>query len=214
MERAIFSERETYWWEEKRVSWGGERFLTFQKDGISYCMDLPACWRTQTKICTQCTLYTVQVAGLGIGIETYPVSSHHKLYGRAGCTPFSLRSVFVNAGSRNGWYRNEKECRCRNQSGTEIRGPSPVCSGTGLRCRMPECRCRRHQTWCRCPAVPAQLGRMPYRVSHLALASTRPLKVQGVYWHCHALRNSNHAPPPLAQHICFAPQKSCFMSFT
>ena len=60
--------------------------MTFQKDGISYCMDLPACWRTQTKICTQCTLYTVQVAGLGIGIEAHPSSSQHKQYGRAGCT--------------------------------------------------------------------------------------------------------------------------------
>jgi hypothetical protein len=30
-------------------------------------------------------------------------------------------------------YRNEQKCRCRNQSGTEIRGPSsvPECSGTG-----------------------------------------------------------------------------------
>ncbi len=35
------------------------------------------------------------------------------------------------------------KCRCRDQSGTGIKGPSPVpeCSGTGLRCRMPECRC-------------------------------------------------------------------------
>ncbi len=51
-------------------------------------------------------------------------------------------------------YRKEKECRCRHQSGT--RGPSLLvteCSGTGLRCRRPECRCRRHQRWCRCPAM-------------------------------------------------------------
>jgi hypothetical protein len=33
-------------------------------------------------------------------------------------------------------------------------GTSPVseCSGTGLRYRMPECRCRRHRPRCRCPA--------------------------------------------------------------
>ncbi len=110
-------------------------------------LELAASWRTQTRICTQCTLYSVQVAGLGIGIEAQPVYTHHKKYGRAVCTPFSLRSVFVNAGSRNGWYRNEKEGRCRNQSGTEIRGPSPATEGScaGLSCRMPECRCWRHQ---------------------------------------------------------------------
>ncbi len=35
--------------------------------------------------------------------------------------------------------------------------PVPECSGTGLRYRMPECRCRRHWTRCRCPAMMAKL---------------------------------------------------------
>jgi hypothetical protein len=44
-------------------------------------------------------------------------------------------------------------------SGTEIRVPQvqvppvPECYGTGLRCRMPEFRCRRHRPRCRCPAM-------------------------------------------------------------
>ncbi len=44
---------------------------------------------------------------------------------------------------------------CRNQSSTRIRGPSPVpeCSGVGLSCGMPECRCQQHQPQCRCPAI-------------------------------------------------------------
>ncbi len=52
-------------------------------------------------------------------------------------------------------YRNGQKLRCQNQSGTGIRGSSPVreCSGTGLRYRMPECRFRRHWARCRCPAM-------------------------------------------------------------
>ncbi len=52
-------------------------------------------------------------------------------------------------------YRNELKCRCWDQFGTGIRGPSPVpkCCGTGLRYRMPECRCRRHRPRSRCPAM-------------------------------------------------------------
>ncbi len=65
---------------------------------------------------------------------------------------------YRNAGLSGIWsvrYRNEQKCGCRNQSGTGIRGPSPVpeCSGTGLRYRMLECRCRRHQPRCRCQAI-------------------------------------------------------------
>jgi hypothetical protein len=42
------------------------------------------------------------------------------------------------SGIRSVRYRNEKECRCWNQSGTGIKIPSPVpeCSCTGLRCQM------------------------------------------------------------------------------
>jgi hypothetical protein len=52
-------------------------------------------------------------------------------------------------------YRNKQKIRCRTQSGTGIRGPSPVpeYSGTCLRYRMLECRCRRHRPQCRCPAM-------------------------------------------------------------
>jgi hypothetical protein len=43
-----------------------------------------------------------------------------------------------------GRYRNKQKFRCRNQSGSGIRGPSPVpdCSCIRLSCRMLECRCR------------------------------------------------------------------------
>jgi hypothetical protein len=60
---------------------------------------------------------------------------------------------YLNAGLSSIWsvrYRNEQKCRCQNQSSTGIRGPSPVpeCSGTGLRYRMPVCRCPAMQiTW-------------------------------------------------------------------
>ncbi len=59
------------------------------------------------------------------------------------------------SGIQSGRYRNEQKYRCRNQSGSGKRGPSPVpeCSGTGLRYRMPERRCRRHRPRCRCPAM-------------------------------------------------------------
>ncbi len=77
---------------------------------------------------------------------------------RAGCIFLDLRPMFLNAGMPDctaHWYRNELNCRCREQSGTGIRGPSPgpECTGTGLRCRMPECRCRWHWSRCRCPAI-------------------------------------------------------------
>ncbi len=51
-------------------------------------------------------------------------------------------------------YQNEQKCGYLNQSGTGIRGPSPVpeCCGTGLRYRT-ECRCRRHRPRCRCPSL-------------------------------------------------------------
>jgi hypothetical protein len=52
---------------------------------------------------------------------------------------------FLNDGLSG--IRNGQKFRCRNQSGTGIRGPSPVpeCSGTGLRYRMSECRWHRHR---------------------------------------------------------------------
>jgi hypothetical protein len=54
---------------------------------------------------------------------------------------FNFRNVGLS-GIQSVRYRNEQKCRCRNQSGTEIRAPGPVteCSGTGLRYRMPECQ--------------------------------------------------------------------------
>jgi hypothetical protein len=72
---------------------------------------------------------------------------HRQQYGRALCTCLSTissmavhhRTVFVQrrkaglSGIRSVRFRNEKECRCLNQSDTGIRGPSPVpeCSATG-----------------------------------------------------------------------------------
>jgi hypothetical protein len=63
-----------------------------------------------------------------------------------------------NVGLSDIWsvrYRNEKKWRCRNHSGTRIRRPNPVpeCSGTRPRWWMPDCRYRRHQPWCQCPAM-------------------------------------------------------------
>jgi hypothetical protein len=103
--------------------------------------------------------YTVFVPSMDLQCR---VTFHSQQYGRAGCLcttsskdvlgvrNYNLRTVFVSAGlsgSQSVRYRNEKECRCQNHSGTGIRGthPVPQCSGTGLRCRMPECRCRRYQ---------------------------------------------------------------------
>ena len=61
-------------------------------------------------------------------------------------------------------YRNEKECRCRNQSCTGMKknadaGTSPVseCSGTRLRCWMPEYRCR-----CTALCISNNVGLRPY----------------------------------------------------
>jgi hypothetical protein len=64
-----------------------------------------------------------------------------------------LHSWFL-ASNQSGTGMKEK-CRCRNQSRIGIRGPSPVpgCPGTGLRYRVPECRCRRHRPRFRCPAM-------------------------------------------------------------
>ncbi len=55
---------------------------------------------------------------------------------------FNCRNVGLS-GIQSVRYWNEQKFRCRKQSGSEIRGPSPVpeWSGTGLRYRMPECRC-------------------------------------------------------------------------
>ncbi len=60
---------------------------------------------------------------------------------------FNLRTVFVNAGlsgfrSVRLRYRNEKECRCRNQSGTGIRGPILVTQCSGTNAKPAVCRCR------------------------------------------------------------------------
>ncbi len=74
------------------------------------------------------------------------ICQHHRIsltpppppavYGCAGCTPFSLRTVFVHAGM--------PDCAASGQSGTGMKknavaGTNPVseCSVTGLRFRMP-----------------------------------------------------------------------------
>jgi hypothetical protein len=46
-----------------------------------------------------------------------------------------------------------RKCRCRNPCGTVTRWHH---TGTGLRRRLPECRRRRHHSWCRCPATQAK----------------------------------------------------------
>ncbi len=78
---------------------------------------------------------------LGIPISTANTSKHfrsqqygtaecipfqQRQYGRAGNIPFfKCRNVGLS-GIQSVRYRNEQKCRCRNKSGTEIRGPSPV----------------------------------------------------------------------------------------
>jgi hypothetical protein len=50
-----------------------------------------------------------------------------------------MQGVRLSTSFQSALYRNDKERRCWNQSGTRIRGPSPVpeFSCKGLRCRMP-----------------------------------------------------------------------------
>jgi hypothetical protein len=90
----------------------------------------------------------------------FPFHNHqNKQYESAWCTPFLMpecRTVRHPVSPVPQWTK----CWCRNQSDTGIRGPSPVpeCSGTGLRYRMLECRCRRRRPWCRCLAQLCLLG--------------------------------------------------------
>jgi hypothetical protein len=106
------------------------------------------------------------------------------------CIPFHPRKVFINAGMpvcRGIWsvrYMNEQKCRCRKQSGTGIRGPSPVleCSGTGLRYRMPECLCCRHRPRCRCPAI----LNADYDVAHNTQFKFDLLRISLCYFECTA----------------------------
>jgi hypothetical protein len=44
------------------------------------------------------------------------------------CTPVLLRRVFVNVGPSGSWsiWNGMKKKQCQNQSGTRIKGPSPV----------------------------------------------------------------------------------------
>jgi hypothetical protein len=69
----------------------------------------------------------------------FPV--HHQECGREGVSLSAARSVDGSRGGHRHW-----------QVG---RMPSPVseCSGTGMRCWVPEYRCRRHWSRCRCPAM-------------------------------------------------------------
>ncbi len=85
-----------------------------------------------------------------------------------------------NAGLSVIWsvrYQNEQECRCRNQSGTGLRGPSPVleCSGNGLRYQMPECRCRWHWHRCQCPAMHVR------QATQLSAPELSRLRYSGMY---------------------------------
>ncbi len=56
--------------------------------------------------------------------------------GSAWCIPNHVHNVFLMQLVR---YRNAQKVECRNQSGIELRGPSPIpeCSGTWLRCGIP-----------------------------------------------------------------------------
>jgi hypothetical protein len=66
------------------------------------------------------------------------------------------------------------------------RGPSlvPEYSSTGLRYRMPKCRCRRHRTRCRCPAM------VKYGV-----ISTKYISALCAQLYTHWLRPHNPPPP-------------------
>jgi hypothetical protein len=93
-------------------------------------------------------------------------------------------------------YRNELKCGCRNQSGTGIRGPTPVpkCSGTGLRYRMPERRCRRRD-------ADAQLlgeGRLPIMNVEAAEGKGRDWEGGGFQFPIRPLLNPDKVttPPP------------------
>ncbi len=102
---------------------------------------------------------------------------HRQQYGRAGCTTFHhqqcevgcISVLCLQCGDVQGvcisflpnWPASglsctgkKKSCR-RNQSSNGIRGPSsvPEWSGTGLRDRMSECRCRQHRPQCQYPAM-------------------------------------------------------------
>jgi hypothetical protein len=69
----------------------------------------------------------------------------------AGCILLHLYAVFLNAGM--------SDCTASDQSGTGMTMPEAVgyqnkgSSDTGLRCWVPEYRCRRHWSRCRCPAM-------------------------------------------------------------
>jgi len=78
------------------------------------------------------------------------MSFHCPQFGRAGCVPFCRQEYGRNfglSGIQSFRYRIGQQCRCPNQSGSRIRGSSPVpeCSGIELWHRMLECRCRRHR---------------------------------------------------------------------
>jgi hypothetical protein len=81
---------------------------------------------------------------------------HSLQCGRVGCYVSLFTLCFFkcrNAGLSDIWsvqYQNEQECRCHNQSGTGIRGPSTLleCSGTEW-----DIGCRQHRSWCWCPAM-------------------------------------------------------------
>ncbi len=102
--------------------------------------------RCRTNFCPASCLWTFRVYHFPLPavwtFTGYPFHNHqNQQCGRAGRTSFS------NAGML--------DCPASSQSGTGIRGPSPVpeCSSTGLRYRKPEFRCRRHRPRCRCPAM-------------------------------------------------------------
>ncbi len=84
---------------------------------------------------------------------------HYLQFGRALGVPFTTttNSFFKCRkvglfGIQSVRYRNEQKFRYWNQSDRGIRGPSPVpdCYETGLKYRMPECRCPAIETTVYC----------------------------------------------------------------
>jgi hypothetical protein len=67
-----------------------------------------------------------------VDVQAVPLKTFIQFFEMPECQTFRERSV---------WYWTEKECRCRNQSGTGRRESSLAlkCLGNGLRCWMTEC---------------------------------------------------------------------------
>jgi len=122
------------------------------------CQGWVVCYTSKSeKIPNHCTLHWT--------CRVYPISPPAmwmcRVYSSSLLAVWTCRvnvPIILNVGMpdclASGQSGTKKKCRCRNQSGTGIRGPSSVsgCCGTGLRDQMPECRCRQHRHR-RCPAM-------------------------------------------------------------